>query len=676
MKAGLMSDTPQNSGYFYRQDRDVAWAGKFPVFRTSSPDEILTALKGFVHEASSQQVTAWENSITSLQSEVGHILDSDEKSKDYSALLEYIMPLEARRSDGIFLLNGRVLVLEYKGYAKLEWADIDQARHYLISLKNYHKECHGRDVDAVLVLMGGKMSMVDHTGVHICGPTEVHNLVTKLCAESKNKETISLESFTSADSYQPAPALLKGIRQILKEKKLVRVHKAAAKTDEALATIENIVENTAKQKRRSLILLSGAPGTGKTLVGIRSAVSEKINKLAVPREGRETGQAAIFLSGNGPLISVLKHEFKKFEIDARALVRGVKDYVDYYSRRNRVPLEHLLIFDEAQRAWDINKVQDKHKDPSTRSFLKSEPEMFINFSERVPGWCTVLGLIGGGQEIHSGEEGGIRQWAESIKNSPNSETWDIYGPPQFTKVFQDAGLANQYKSDQTLFLDRSIRFSSAVYLHEWVEGLVDEKLPDDKLRELASKCRDEGVVMRVTRNLDVAKRYLWGRFIKDPEARFGLIISSRDKALGGHGVPQIGKFAPIGEWYVEDELNPNSCRRLREAITQFEAQGLEMDAALVCWGNDFLWSNQSQPDTDRDAKYPETNWDDSRAKKWLKKSGEIFNRLGLRRNTYRVLLTRGRQGSVIFVPPQPEFNDTYEKLIRAGCETLDKPVDF
>jgi len=671
-----MSDNSKNSGYFYRQNQDVGWAGKFPVFRASSPSEILLTLKSFVHEASPQQITAWESSIKSLQLEVGRILENDEKSKDYSALLEYIMPLEARRSDGIFLLNGRVLVLEYKGYSRLDWADIDQARHYLTSLKNYHKECHGRDVDAVLVLMGGKMSLVDYTGVHICGPDEVHNLVSKLCAESKNKGTISLEGFTSADAYQPAPALLKGIRQVLIEKKLVRVHKSAAKTDEALAAIENIVENTAKNKRRSLILLAGAPGTGKTLVGIRSAVSEKINNLAVPREGRESGQAAIFLSGNGPLISVLKHEFKKHQIDARALVRGVKDYVDYYSRRNRIPLEHLLIFDEAQRAWDINKVQDKHKDPSSRSLLKSEPEMFINFSERVPEWCTVLGLIGGGQEIHSGEEGGIRQWAEAIKNSSSAGNWDIYGPPQFAQIFQDAGLENQYKSESSLFLDRSIRFSSAVYLHEWVEGLVDEKLSDDKLREHASKCKDEGVVMRVTRNLEVAKRYLWGRFIKDPEARFGLIISSRDKALASHGVPQIGKFAPIGEWYVEDELNPNSCRRLREAITQFEAQGLEMDAALVCWGNDFLWSKHPLADNDRDAKTPETNWDDSRAKKWLKKSGQIFNRLGLRRNTYRVLLTRGRQGSVIFVPPVPEFNETYEKLIRAGCETLDKPVNF
>lgn len=157
---------------------------------------------------------------------MGRILDNNEQSKDFAALLEYVMPMEARRSDGVFLLNGRVLVLEYKGYERLQWADIDQARHYLISLKNFHRDCHDKRVDAVLVLMGGKMAMVDHSGVHVCGPNEVHNLVLRLCAES-TAPAMSLESFTTADAYQPAPALLKGIREILRQGRLVRVHRAS-----------------------------------------------------------------------------------------------------------------------------------------------------------------------------------------------------------------------------------------------------------------------------------------------------------------------------------------------------------------------------------------------------------------------------------------------------------------
>jgi len=428
-----------------------------------------------------------------------------------------------------------------------------------------------------------------------------------------------------------------------------------------------------------LILLSGAPGTGKTLVGVRAAVSDKIGALALPRAGQPNSQAAIFLTGNAPLVSVLKHEFKKHQVDASALVRGVRDYVEYYSKRDRIPPQHFLVFDEAQRAWDAQKVLDRQKQQdvknakngksrtSTESAV-SEPEMFVGFSERVPEWCSILGLIGGGQEIHSGEEGGVKQWAEAIKASPESSSWDIYGPMSYAHLFEEVGLGSQYKVEGALFLDRSIRFSGAVHLHEWVSGLVDENLSDDQLRELASSCKESGVVMRVTRDLEVAKRYLWRRFIKDSDARFGLMMSSRDKCLGAYGVPQIGKYLPVGEWYVEDEINPNSCRRLREAITQFEAQGLELDAALVCWGNDLTWTTQKVDGV-------ESHWDISKGKKW-KKTSIIRDPLALRRNTYRVLLTRGRQGSVIFVPPQEDLDGTYARLISAGCESLDAPVSF
>lgn len=651
---------------------EVGWMGKFPVFKASSPEELLLRLRGFVEDASPQQVTAWENSIPALQGEVGHVLDRRDEAKDYSALLEYIMPMEARRADAIFLLNGRVLVLEYKGYGRMDWADIDQANHYLTTLRNFHRTCHGRPVDAVLVLMGAKMAAVsDHSGVHICGPQEVHKLVLDLCSKSTGA-VIDLKDFTSADSYQPLPSLMVTVRQLIKERSLRRVHRSAAKTDTALTIIERVAESTASAKRRSLILLSGAPGTGKTLVGIRVAVSERINRLALPRPGQANPQAAIFLSGNGPLVNVLKYEFKRHHADARAFIRSVRDYVEHYSRRDRVPPEHVLIFDEAQRAWDAHKVQEAHEDPT----LKSEPEMFIQFSEKVPEWCAVLGLIGSGQEIHSGEEGGIGQWADAIRNSPRSEEWDIHGPERFRKAFESLGLGLRYHVHDDLHLDKSIRFHSAVDLHDWVAGLVDETKTDDQLRQIAFCCRANGLALRVTRSLDVAKRYLWGRYIKDQDARFGLVMSSRDKALAAEGVPQVSRFAPVGEWYADDEVNPNSCRRLREAITQFEAQGLELDAALVCWGSDFRWVNDAKLVADRDATSGQiSNWDESLGKKW-RKNTKIHNPLALRRNTYRVLLTRGRQGSVIFVPPRAEFDATYDKLVAAGCETLDRPVNF
>ncbi len=326
MKAAIMSDTPSSVGFSYSQDGDAGWVGKFPVFRFANPEELLMALRGFVREPSPQQLTAWENSVPSLQGQVGKVLEKNSQSVEFSALLEYVMPLEARRADAVFLLNDRVLVLEYKGYGRLDWADFDQAKHYLTSLKNFHRECHDKPVDAVLVMMGGKMSMRDHSGIYVCGREQLHDFVLRLCAES-DRPSMSLEAFLAPDAYQPAPALLKGIREIIKEGRLARVHRAAAKTDEALEVVERVAQISASAKRRSLILLSGAPGTGKTLVGIRAAVSEVISKLAIPRTGLPNSQAAIFLTGNGPLVNVLKHEFRKYEMDARALVRGVRDYV-------------------------------------------------------------------------------------------------------------------------------------------------------------------------------------------------------------------------------------------------------------------------------------------------------------------------------------------------------------
>ena len=643
-------------------DGEAGWRGPFRVFVVQSVAELLARLREFIPDASAEQVDAWKKALPQLQEQAGRVIEARPEAGNYAAILEYLLPLEARRPDVIFLFNGRVLVIECKGRPIAEVADIDQAHHYLTSLRFFHRECHDRPVDAVVVLGAAKFaSSLDHSGVHVAGIADLHRLVTDLAAQPA-RDPIDLDRFLAADAYQPLPSLMITVREVIRSGQLTRVHRSAAKTDAALTVIEDIAEKTAAAGRRSLVLLSGAPGTGKTLVGIRAAVSERINALAIPRTGSEKGPSAIFLSGNGPLVNVLNYEFKRHSADARAFIRGVRDYVKYYGRRNRVPPEHVLIFDEAQRAWDAAQVRAKHKDDS----LKSEPEMFVEFSERVPDWCTVVALIGSGQEIHGGEEGGIRQWADAIRGSTRRAEWDVYGPAAYAETFLKEGLAASYRVTDSLHLDRSIRFQAAVDLHRWVAGLVDETLSDEELSDIARSCRMNGLHLRVTRNLDQAKRYLWLRYEDDREARFGMMMSSRDKCLTGHGVPQIPRFAKIGEWYAEDDVNPNSCRRLREAITQFEAQGLELDAALVCWGNDFLWRQEPRT-VETDAGIVTTHWDDSLAKRWQKKSN-VRNPLMLRRNTYRVLLTRGRQGGVIFVPPGEGFDATYGKLMAAGCE--------
>ncbi len=97
-------------------------------------------------------------------------------------------------------------------------------------------------------------------------------------------------------------------------------------------------------------------------------------------------------------------------------MRGVKDYVKTYSSRpGLVPPEHVLVFDEAQRAFDADMVAAKHAGHAGGRTHRSEPEHFIEFAGRIPEWCVVIGLIGGGQEIHVKEEAGLARGREPVR---------------------------------------------------------------------------------------------------------------------------------------------------------------------------------------------------------------------------------------------------------------------
>lgn len=309
----------------------------------------------------------------------------------------------------------------------------------------------------------------------------------------------------------------------------------------------------------------------------------------------------------------------------------------------------MLIFDEAQRAWDAERVRLKHDDPDAGS----EPEAFVSFAERVPGWCVVMGLIGGGQEIHVGEESGIGMWAEAVAKS--EADWEVIGPKQFQDVFQAKGVA--YTTSDDLHLGKSVRFHFAAGLSEWATGIVSEKPDVAQLATIAKELVTKGYQLRVTRALRDAKEFLWRKYAHLPDARFGLLHSSRDKRI--RDVLDVGprrRFGWVGPWYADPEDSPGSCRRLTQPITEFEAQGLELDHTLLIWGTDFVRRGDL--------------WDDSNARSYKSKSG-VRDPLQLRRNAYRVLLTRGREGLVICLPQfLTELDATFEFFLAAGCEVL------
>ena len=628
------------------------WESTFPGFREVSPRVIRGRLQEVLHEVSPQQIGAWDASIPLLQREVGEVLDRDLKATEFTAILEYWLPMESRRPDVIFLLRPTVMVLELKGKVDPSVADLDQAAAYARDLECYHRECHGRTVLPVLVPTGARGYIGERLGVHIAGPDALDELIASLPA-AESEAPLTPERFLSLDAYCPLPTLVQAARELFMERRVRWIEKAHAATEPALAEIERIIRDAHATRSRRLILLSGIPGSGKTLVGLRVVHEHYLDDLASLRNGRKASAPAVFLSGNDPLVTVLQYELKGARGGGKVFVRRVKDYVAKYSKSNAVPPEHVLIFDEAQRAFDAEQVQEKHKNTPGFSGGRSEPEHFIEFAERIPDWCVVIGLIGKGQHIHIGEEAGLGLWRAAIEEASEPGRWVVHGPADTADVFR--GSQFSFVPSSALSLDLELRFHAAEDLHHFVGGLLGGESTATN-RRVASRLEHARYQLRITRNLDTAKTHLRSLYDNKPEARFGLLASSRDRDLASFGILngfQDTKRVNFGPWYGDSEEahRGRSCRHLRDCVTEFGAQGLELDAALLAWGTDLCWE--------------EKKWSCSRARRY-QNSRRVKDPIELRRNAYRVLLTRGRDATVIFVPPLAELDETYRYLVDSG----------
>ncbi len=288
----------------------------------------------------------------------------------------------------------------------------------------------------------------------------------------------------------------------------------------------------------------------------------------------------------------------------------------------------------------------------------SEPEHFVEFAERIPGWCVVIGLIGTGQEIHEGEEGGLVQWRRAVERLESKGKWTVHGPPRAIEVFQ--GTDERVEVSPRLNLDKEIRFHLARRIHEFVDGLLSSPGDPAALRSIAQDLLDGGYRLLLTRDLDDAKEYLRSRYSDAPEARYGLVASSKDRDLAALGIPndwmgtKLMNRAP-GPWFCEGGEHPRSCRRLGEVATEFQAQGLELDAALLAWGTDLVRQDGA--------------WSNGHARGY-KRGAKVRDPFQLRVNAYRVLLTRARDVSVVYVPRLAELDETHEHLGACGIRPL------
>ena len=635
-----MTDDTKYSRYGWQSDLDT--------FSNAEARTVRDKLNDFVIDASKEQIRAWDQSIPWLQRECRTLEVRDQAAAKYITILEYELPRDFRRPDVIILENGCIVVLELKGALNPSQAAIDQALGYARDLSAYHSACAGRTVHPVLITRGSgdKPRIID--GVYIIGPEGLSNLLEQL-AESDG-DVLPIEEFLTDDAYAPLPSIVRAARELFNKRPLPLIKRARAATEPALEYITKLAHQAAKDKTRNLVLLSGVPGSGKTLVGLQLVHSGWLDDLAVERENGKPSSPAVYLSGNGPLVEVLQHALKEDGANGQTFVQGIKKYVSYYSRRNAtVPPEHLIVYDEAQRAHDAERVAYVHN----TEVGKSEPEHLIEFCERIPEWCVVVALIGDGQAIHSGEEVGVALWSDAVLSSNMKNEWKVHCPLSFKDFFIKNSITG--KSNEVLNLDTEIRFHLTPKVHDFVAGILD-KMDVVDLSKLAYELHAGGHRFLITRDLDKAKAYLRERYEDASEARYGLLASSKDKWLPNYGVDntfQTTKRLKVGPWYNSSPTSPDSSCMLETVATEFASQGLELDCALLAWGSDLIWENDNWTHTYGGGNRP-----------------PLKDPLTVRKNVYRVLLTRGRDGTVIYVPDDRRMDSTYAQLLKAGIHEL------
>lgn len=629
-------------------------------FIDANSSEIIKKLEGFVLDAGDSQIRAWRDSIKLLKHSANLLtLQKPELLSEAYVILEYQVPLESRRIDALLLVRGSAIVIEFKGKPSASQADIDQAAAYARDLHAYHRECSS--LKTLCFLIPTRYLGVPFNAEDVCVINR-DDLPSKIieCIDAEAPAP-DLSSFLAADCYQPLPSLIKAARELFNSGSLRRIHRAAMATDPALEASSWIVHRTAIRRRRGLILICGVPGAGKTLVGLQLVHAKFLDDLAVARaNGEKPNSSAVFLSGNGPLVEVLQYELRSAGGDGKAFVRGVHDYVKSFTKRaDSIPPQHVLIYDEAQRAFDAQQVAAKHRDLPAAFLGLSEPELFLQFAERVPDWCVVVGLIGTGQEIHIGEEGGLAQWRAAIEKSAEPDSWDVYIPakPSIETFF--SGIP-RVSSNDVFELKQTIRFHLAACLYEFVESLLAGG--QENALKLSQELEENGYTLRITHDLEQAKSYLSDRYSSNPDARYGMLASSKDKDLINFGIPKgfksPGEVGPgkYGRWYSDPIGSNSSCTSLSAVATEFGAQGLELDGCLLAWGTDLIRLNEK--------------WSNRYASGY-REAHRVRDPMALRINAYRVLLTRGRDGCVVYIPPIPEkMRETYKYLCDCGFSRL------
>ena len=584
-----------------------------------------------------------------------------------AVFLEFDVPRIGSRIDAVLISGPAVVVIEFKvGEQEFRVGDRNQVWDYALDLKNFHLASHIASIVPILVA-----TEASDAAPRLLDPADDGVFPPVMCNAARLPEAIRqalrrasgppIDALAwSQAPYYPTPTIIEAAQALYSHHSVDAIarHDAGARNlGTTSGRVEEIIEDAKRHGRKAIVFVTGVPGAGKTLVGLDIAT----------RKRADSPTHAVYLSGNGPLVKVLSEALARDELARRrreadktrkllvrqsikAFIQNVHHFRDAGLRDTGPPPDRVVIFDEAQRAWNRTMTSDFMRRKKGQSgFNDSEPEFLLSYLDRHREWAVVVCLVGGGQEINRGEAG-ISAWLDAV--SSRFSHWTAYISPNLTDSEYDAGHALQtlgtsgrVVTDESLHLAVSMRSFRAEHVSRFVKAVLDRER--GKASELLALF---GQRYPIVATRDLARAKAWIRSRARGSERFGLVASSGAQRLKPHAVDIRVEVNPV-HWFLNDRDDTRSSFYLEDAATEFQVQGLELDWVCVTW--------------DADLRFVHDDWTYHSfvGSRW--NNVKDLSRRSYLRNAYRVLLTRARQGMVIFVPPgdaedptrHPDFYD-------------------
>ena len=652
------------------------YAEPISSFLGQSNDHIRGVLSGQSPFADSpDQKDAWNSEIAILKKAL--------QGMEGFLCLEFDVPRIGSRIDAVVLSGGCIFVLEFKvGESAFHREAINQVWDYALDLKNFHRASHRAPIVPILIstlAQKGSSELSQPFADRVYEPitTNPENLMHLLCTALSNIDAVPIDPYEWVSSpYQPTPTIIEAAQSLYSRHSVEAIsrHDAGARNLAVTSKrVEELIKKAARDSEKHIIFLTGVPGAGKTLVGLNVATKKR-------DEHQQTH--AVFLSGNGPLVAVLREALTRDEVDrqkavqkkvrkgevgqkVKSFIQNVHHFRDDGLRDAAPPCNRVVIFDEAQRAWDkVMTSSFMARKKNRPDFNQSEPEFLISYLDRHVDWAVIICLVGGGQEINRGEAG-IAGWLDAIQHS--FADWNVHVSPNLTDSEYAAGDALSHLSgvrtiskDPDLHLSVSMRSFRAENVSAFVKSVLDCEMA--MAQEQLSLLRDRFPIV-ITRDLARAKS--WIRSKARGSERFGLVASSGAERLRPHAVDVRFEINPI-HWFLNGTSDVRSSFYMEDPATEFQVQGLELDWVCMTWDADLRLSRSR-----------DWNYHSFRGDKWTNVHKSETRQYLL--NAYRVLLTRARQGMAIFVPPGDEadhtrkpayYDHTFDYLKEIGIEVI------